>query len=79
MGARQEPIVPFVLLMGIAVICWSGYSVYTGKGHYKGCPPGGYDRDEDPFNFWAPTVMLLCMGVLAIFISLGMIPLHPRQ
>jgi hypothetical protein len=71
--------VPFVLLMGIAVIGWSGYSVYTGKGHYKGCPPGGYDRDEDPFNFWAPTVMLFCLGVLAILISLGMIPLHPRQ
>lgn len=70
---------PLVLLMGIAVICWSGYSIYTGKGYYKGCPPGGYDRDEQPFNFWAPTVVLFCMGVFAILVSLGMIPLHPRQ
>jgi cell division protein FtsW (lipid II flippase) len=71
--------VPLVLLMGIALICWSGYSVYTGKGHYKGCPPGGYDRYEDPFNFWAPTIVLFCMGMFAILISFGMIPLHPRQ
>lgn len=70
---------PIVSLLGIIALCWSGYSFYTGKGYYKGCPPGGYDREEQPFNFWAPTIMLFCIGVFAILVSLGMIPLHPRQ
>jgi hypothetical protein len=66
-------------LIGIAAIGWSGYSVVTGKGHYKGCPPGGYDRERDPFGFWAPTIIIFCAGLFAILASLGLIPLHPRQ
>lgn len=70
---------PIVSLLGIIALCWSAYSVYTGKGYYKGCPPGGYDRYEDRFNFWAPTVILFCLGIFAILFALGMIPLHPRR
>jgi hypothetical protein len=43
--------VPF-LLLGIVTIGWAGFSLLTGKGYYKGCPPGGYDRAEHPFTFW---------------------------
>ena len=68
-----------ILLMGIGVVSWAGYSLVTGKGHYKGCPPGGYDREEDPFNFWAPTILLLCIGLFAILIGLGVIPLPHRR
>jgi len=67
-----------VTLMGLAAIGWSSYSLVTGKGYYKNCPPGGYDRYEDPFNFWAPTIVILCVGVLAVLVSLGVIPVHPR-
>ncbi len=70
---------PLVFLMGIVALGWSGYSLYTGKGYYKNCPPGGYDRERDPFNFWAPTIVIFAMGMLALLISLGVIPVHPRQ
>jgi hypothetical protein len=46
----------------------------TGKGHYKGCPPGGYDRAANPFNYWAPTIIILSMGVFLVLIFLGVIP-----
>jgi hypothetical protein len=39
------------LLLGIVSIGWAGFSLFTGKGYYKGCPPGGFDRAEHPFNF----------------------------
>ena len=68
-----------LLLIGLIAIAWSGYSLVTGKGYYKGCPPGGYDRDQQPFSFWAPTIVILAMGLLAILISLGAIPIHPRR
>jgi hypothetical protein len=71
--------VPIAFLMGIIAVGWSGYSIYTGKGHYKGCPPGGYDRYEDSFNFWAPTIVLFCIGAFAILASLGIIALHPLR
>jgi hypothetical protein len=67
------------LLLGLAAIGWSGYSLYTGKGYYKGCPPGGFDRTEDPFSFWAPTLIILGLGVFLILVSFDMIPLHPRS
>ncbi|HTX14527.1 MAG TPA: hypothetical protein VMD77_04465 [Candidatus Baltobacteraceae bacterium] len=51
------------LLIGLAAITWSGYSLATGRGYYKGCPPGGYDRARDPFGFWAPTLIILGIGV----------------
>ncbi len=66
------------LLLGLAAIGWSGYSLVTGKGYYKGCPPGGYDRAEDPFSFWAPTLIILGLGVFLILVSFDLIPLHPR-
>jgi len=70
---------PLLLLPAFAVIAWAGYSVVTGKGYYKGCPPGGYDRTEDPFNFWAPTLIIFALGVFLILIALGFVHLHPRQ
>lgn len=69
---------PIISLLGIVAICWSGYSVIRGKGHYKGCPPGGYDREEQPFQFWAPTIVIFGMGIFALLVSLGVIPVHPR-
>ncbi len=68
-----------ILLLGIGAIGWSSFSVLTGKGYYKGRPPGGYDRDEDPCGFWAPTIVIFCMGAVCILVSLGVVPLHPRQ
>lgn len=68
-----------MLLMGLGSICWASYSLITGKGYYKGCPPGGYDRYEDPFSFWAPTIMIFGIGVFAVLTSLGLIHLHPRS
>ena len=63
------------LLLGLGALAWAGYSLLTGKGYYKGCPPGGFDRVEDPFSFWAPTIIILGLGVGLILIFLGVIPL----
>jgi hypothetical protein len=62
------------LLLGLVAIGWAGLSLVTGKGHYKGCPPGGYDRAANPFNYWAPTIIILSIGVFLILIFLGVIP-----
>ena len=61
------------LLLGLVAIAWSGYSLVTGKGYYKGCPPCGFDRTRDPFSYWAPTLIILVIGVCAILIFLGVI------
>jgi hypothetical protein len=66
--------VPF-LLLGLAAIVWAGFSLITGKGHYKGCPPLGFDRVGNPFNFWVPTIIILAIGICMILIFLGVIPL----
>lgn len=68
------------LILGFAAIAWSGYSLATGKGYYRGCPPGGFDRTRDPFNFWAPTIVIFACGLAMLLIFLGVIPLpHPRR
>ena len=59
------------LLIGLAAIIWAGYSLVTGKGYYKGCPPGGFDRVNDPFSFWAPTLIILVLGICMILIFFG--------
>lgn len=69
--------ITMLFLIGLAAICWAGYSVITGKGHYKGCPSGGWDRSENPLNFWFPTLILFGMGMLAILVALGVIPRRP--
>ena len=63
------------LLLGLAFIGWAGYSIFTGKGYYKGCPPGGYDRTTDPLGFWPYTIIILAIGILLVFNSLGVISL----
>jgi len=67
-----------MLPIGLAAVGWAGHSLMTGKGYYKGCPPGGFDRTEDPFSFWAPTIVIFCVGVFAILVALGVIPLPSR-
>jgi hypothetical protein len=67
------------LLLGLVAIAWSGYSLVTGKGYYKGCPPGGFDRNRDPVSYWAPTFIILVIGVCAILIFLGVITLPIRS
>ncbi len=67
------------LLLGLAATGWAGYSLFTGKGYYKGCPPGGYDRTTDPFSFWAPTIIILAIGIFTVLISLGVISLPHRS
>jgi hypothetical protein len=76
-GIHGKTLVPF-LLLGIVAIGWAGFSLITGKGHYKGCPPGGYDRAEHPFYFWVPTMIILSIGVFMILIFLGLIRLPSR-
>lgn len=66
------------LLIGLGAIAWAGYSLITGRGYYKGCPPGGFDRASDPFSFWVPTIMIFSLGIFAILSFLGVIPLHRR-
>ena len=68
---------PF-LLIGLITLAWSSYSLATGRGYYRGCPPGGFDRDTDPFSFWLPTLILLGIGICMVPIFLGIIPL-PTQ
>ncbi len=63
--------------MGLAAIAWAAHSLITGKGYYKGCPPGGFDRNNDPFSFWAPTIIILALGIFLVLNSLGVISL-PR-
>jgi hypothetical protein len=67
------------LLLGLAAIAWAGYSLFTGRGYYKGCPPGGFDRTNDPLNFWAPTIIILGIGICMILIFVGVIPLPVRS
>jgi len=67
------------LLVGLAAIIWAGFSLITGKGYYKGCPPGGFDRVENPFSFWIPTLIILVLGVCMILIFFGVIPLPARS
>ncbi|HEY1462237.1 MAG TPA: hypothetical protein VGF44_02335 [Terriglobales bacterium] len=67
-----------LLLLGVAALAWSGYSVATGKGYYKGCPPGGYDRDEDPFNFWTPTIVIFALGIFVLLTFFGVIQFPHR-
>jgi hypothetical protein len=74
----KERSVAFLLLMGLGAVAWAGYSLITRKGYYKGCPPGGFDRTGDPFNFWAPTIIIFGIGVCAILVYLGVIPLPQR-
>ena len=69
---------PFFFL-GLAAIGWAGYSLITGKGYYKGCPPGGFDRTNDPFSFWAPTIIILGIGVWTLLLSLGMVSFPSRS
>ena len=68
---------PF-LLLGLVSVAWAGFSLVTGKGYYKGCPPGGWDRAENPFNYWIPTIIILVIGVSMILVFLGLIPLPSR-
>jgi len=68
-----------LLLLGLACLAWAGYSIVTGKGYYKGCPPGGFDRTRDPFSFWIPTLIIFVLGVLVILVFLGVIPFAPRS
>jgi hypothetical protein len=70
--------VPF-FLVGLIAIAWAGFSLGTGRGYYKGCPPGGFDRAKDPFNFWAPTIIILCLGICLILMFLGVIPVPSRS
>ena len=67
------------LMLGLAAIGWGGCSLFTGKGYYKSCPPGGYDRTRDPYSFWAPTIIILAIGIFTVLISLGVISLPHRS
>ena len=64
---------------GLVSVGWAGYSLITGKGYYKGCPPGGWDRSEHPFNYWAPTLIILAIGICMLLVFFGVIPLPSRQ
>jgi hypothetical protein len=66
------------LLLGLVAVVWAGYSLVTGKGHYKGCPPGGFDRAEQPFQYWVPTLIILGLGIFLILVYLGVIPFPPQ-
>jgi hypothetical protein len=76
-GIQRSRLVPF-LLLGIVAIGWAGFSLISGKGYYKGCPPGGYDRGAHPFSFWIPTMIILGIGVCMILIFVGVIRLPSR-
>ncbi|MGB2622874.1 MAG: hypothetical protein WA857_16220 [Candidatus Acidiferrum sp.] len=69
---------PF-LLIGVVTLGWAGYSLVTGRGYYKGCPPGGYERAEDPVNFWLPTIIIFGIGVCMMLIFVGVIHLPPGK
>jgi hypothetical protein len=69
---------PIFFLIGLGAIGWAGNSLITGRGYYKGCPPDGFDRQRNPLNFWAPTIVILGLGIFLILISLSVIPL-PRR
>ncbi len=66
------------LFLGLVALAWAGFSLSTGKGYYKGCPPGGFDRTEHPIYFWVPTMILLAIGICMVLIFLGVIPLPSR-
>ncbi len=66
------------LVLGVASLGWAGFSLFTGKRYYKRCPPGGFDRDENPFNFWIPTLIIMGIEIAMILIFLGWIPLPQR-
>ena len=63
-----------LLLLGIAAMGWSAFSLITGKGYYRGCPPGGYDRQSNPYNFWIPTLFIALLGMWLVLGSFGIAP-----
>jgi len=67
------------LLIGLAFMGWAGCNIYTGRGYYRGCPPGGYRRTEDPFNFWLGTLFILAGGIFLILGAVGVIDLPSRR
>lgn len=66
-------------MLGIGCLLWAAFSIVTGKGWYKGCPPGGFDRDEQPWSFWVPTVCIICLGLFAIALGNGWIGTAPPR
>jgi hypothetical protein len=67
------------LLLGLATLSWAGYSLITGKGYYKGCPPGGYDRVTNPFSYWIPTAVIFAIGIFTLLIFFGVIHFPARS
>ena len=66
-----------IMVLGFGCLLWALVSIVTGKGWYKGCPPGGFDRDEQPWSFWVPTICIICLGVFSILLGKGMINMTP--
>jgi hypothetical protein len=60
-----------IALLGFGCLAWAAISIITGKGWYKGCPPGGFDRATQPWSFWVPTVCIICLGLFAILLGRG--------
>jgi len=60
----------YYFIGGLAAIAWAVFSVVTGRGYYRGCPPGGFDPKTNPFCFWAPTITIFICGVILTRLSL---------
>ena len=66
-----------IMVVGVGCLLWAAISIVTGKGWYKGCPPGGFDRNEQPWSFWLPTICIVCLGIFSILLAKGFINMTP--
>jgi len=66
-------------LLGLACLAWAAVSIVTGKGWYKGCPPGGFDRTLQPWSFWIPTICIICLGLFSLSLDLGWFHAEPSH
>jgi len=62
-----------LLVLASVSLIWVGYSLITGKGYYIWASAEGFDRNENPFGFWFPTIIILVCALGMLLLAFGFI------
>jgi len=60
---------PLVVIAAIIFYAWATLSLARGACYIRGCPPGGFTPNEDPFNFYFSICALYGVDGLWTFLS----------